>query len=860
MSRAQRKREKGRGKTAGLSPASIPHAKPADERVGVGTLTRSGWNLLQLLDVAASQHDVVGRRRRLQILHDVRHGDRPLLLAEALEPAETQIVFERLPFLVLQMCKLHRYDFPFEHHGGAEAGAETEEEHASAVIAAERLHRSIVHHAHRVSERFCVVEAHPSAGQISGLHEREPVHHETGVSDGNDVVRPVLRILLDLPHHAFRVHFEPRRDFAHFVLAVRLDLHVGSTDVDRQDLTCTAPFRLGTPHDKLLSPWLSAGYSMTTLREGRRLNGNISELLRRARDLVGPLATRSAAAKRALDLLVRDLLPRSAGGDAYLVVGIVGPNNAGKSALFNALVGRDLSPSAPTGGATRRLVGAAHPELLERLRAEPTLARFRLRSVDGGLVDDATRPSDDPAELLVAAEPSLPKGLMLIDTPDFDSILEDNRLASESLLAVADLVVAIVTKHSYQNREVVKFLERWLDHGRPWMLVYNEAIDEDVARAHAAKLAGDVRTAPLSCFWAPHDPQIQNRLAQLQPHRLRTDATDTATPESDDLLRDILFDVEEIAEVKSRAFDAALARFREDLSAIATALAADAKQARDVLSVAERRAFDVGVRVAAAAMPAGPFIDAFRTVLDRRSNPLSRSWRSALRQLRLRVESIPSLLRGRDRSAAGEVANSLAAIERRELEKVWPLFWEEVVRDLGREARHPARQGAPAGITEKLDRDLADGRSSQARQKAEQALTDQPADIDKFRKACETLVENAIEQRGFDFDIQTLADIATVMPLALAAVVIVHTGGFGSDVAIAGGGALSTFVVEKYSHLLGSSILSDARRRWRELRGKQLAVVFIDAVLQTAAPALRASVERDDALAARLRELAEEIE
>jgi hypothetical protein len=589
------------------------------------------------------------------------------------------------------------------------------------------------------------------------------------------------------------------------------------------------------------------------------LSEKISELLRQARDAVKPLVPRSAAAKRALDLLERDLLPRSAGGETYLVVGIVGPNNAGKSALFNALVGRDLSPSAPTGGATRRLVGAAHPELLERLRAEPTLARFRLRSIGGGTATDAVKSAEDPAELLVAAEPALPASLMLIDTPDFDSILEDNRLASESLLAVADLVVAIVTKHSYQNRDVVRFLERWFDHGRPWMLVYNEATDESVARAHAAKLAADVRTPPLACFWAPHDSEIANQRKPLQPHRLRIDAPDAAQPAATERLRDILFDVEKIAEVKSRAFDAAVARCKDDLLSVATTLAADAAQARDLLAAAEQRAFDAGVRVAAAAMPAGPFIDAFRTVLDRRSNLLSRSWRSGLRQLRLRVESIPSMLRGRDHSAADDVATNLAAIERRELTKLWAPFWEEVVRDLGREARHPARHAAIPAVVEKLDADLADGRSSEARERAEQALTNEPADFDQFGKGCETLIENAIEQRGFDFDIKALADIATVMPLALAAVVIVNTGGFGSDIAIAGGGAVSTFLVEKYSHLLGSGILSAARRRWREVRGKQLAAVLVRAVLETAAPALHESVERDDALATQLRDLAARI-
>ncbi|MDX2168532.1 MAG: GTPase, partial [Deltaproteobacteria bacterium] len=283
-------------------------------------------------------------------------------------------------------------------------------------------------------------------------------------------------------------------------------------------------------------------------------------LLRQVRQALAPVAGRVPAAAAGIDLLDRDLLPRSAGGDAYLVAGIVGPNNAGKSALFNALVGRLLSPSVPTGGATRRLVGAAHPTLLAALRAEPTLARFRLAPLPiagAGPAQAPLSPAGDPTELLVAEEAALPAALMLIDTPDFDSILEDNRLASESLLAVADLVIAVVTRHSYQNKAVVRFLERWLQHGRPWMLVYNEASDADVAHVHAAKIAADVGTAPLATFWAPHSLAVQSGAAPLDPLPL----PGTSAP-----LRTLLFDSGAVARVKARAVDAALARLGDALA------------------------------------------------------------------------------------------------------------------------------------------------------------------------------------------------------------------------------------------------------------------------------------------------------
>jgi 50S ribosome-binding GTPase len=578
--------------------------------------------------------------------------------------------------------------------------------------------------------------------------------------------------------------------------------------------------------------------------------------LRTMHSLLGSLRERHAAAARAVDLLERDLLPRSAGGEASLVVGIVGPNNAGKSALFNALVGRPLSPSVPSGGATRRLVGAAHPALLARLRADPTLARFHLTVCDPtALSAAALRSSTDPAELLIVDEPRLAPGMMLIDTPDFDSILHDNRLSSESLLAVADLVIVVVTRHSYQNREVVSFLRRWLADGRPWLLVYNEAIDDGVTRTHAAKLATDLGTPPLALYAAPHDLEVQGQTQPLEPREVPPQGrSGTAIAAPHPRLRDLLTDASAIADIKSHAFAAALARLRHDLADLADALVASAVQARSVLQVAEAHALDTGTAVASTAMPGGPFIEAFRAVLDRRSNPLSRSWRTTLRALRLRLENLPRLLRGSAGAQADPVA-TLGRLERDTLDAAWPRFWEELVRDLGPEARHAARRDADRTTCDRLDVELTHEASGTARRRAEVALLTQPADFDAFRQACEVLVEKAIEDRGFDVDIQAAADMATVLPLALAAAIIVKTGGIGTDLAIAGGGALGTFLFEKYAHLLGGGIMAEARRRWTELRGRQLATLIVDAVLPEAAPALRASAEGDTGVAATLRRL-----
>jgi hypothetical protein len=66
-------------------------------------------------------------------------------------------------------------------------------------------------------------------------------------------------------------------------------------------------------------------------------------------------------ARHLAERLRRDLLPRLGGDAPLLLVAIAGPNNVGKSTLFNALVGAALSPARPEGGLTKQCLAAAHP-------------------------------------------------------------------------------------------------------------------------------------------------------------------------------------------------------------------------------------------------------------------------------------------------------------------------------------------------------------------------------------------------------------------------------------------------------------------------------------------------------------------
>ncbi|MCP3916997.1 MAG: hypothetical protein GY711_15720 [bacterium] len=585
---------------------------------------------------------------------------------------------------------------------------------------------------------------------------------------------------------------------------------------------------------------------------------DVPDRLRTLRDLIAALLTGptgedvTRAARATAARLDRDLLPRTAGAHTHLVVGIVGPNNAGKSALFNALVGRELSPSRPTGGATRRLLGAAHPDLYAKLAAEPTLAQFPMEVVapePGGVHAAALSGGDKSALLLVPLE-SLPPRLLLVDTPDFDSILVANREASSALLRVADLAIVVVTRHTYQNREVIEFLESWLAHGRPWMLVYNESLGSSVTREHAAKLAEDLASPPIAVFHAPFDLAIAEGTSALAPV-----AVGDADVAAGGALGEWLFERAQGEDLKRRALDASLLQLRDELLALERALTAERESSAALLNRARAAAVRLGRDVAARAMPMGPFLDAFRAVLDRRPNLLQKGYRTALKRTRLFVERLATrlpLFPSRP-EAEDDATVSLAEVEREALRPAWPAYFEELARELvprkGDAALHPI----DPGLAQALSNDLAPGRMEPARERACEALGHDSEMLRAFQEACEELIEEELESRGNEWFFQFAVDVVHLLPAALAGVAIVKTGGLGTDVAVGGAGAVSSLLAEKVSRLLGTRPAQRARRRWTELRGERLAEVLLAAALDVSLSQL---VARKEAQGAAVQEIA----
>ncbi len=326
---------------------------------------------------------------------------------------------------------------------------------------------------------------------------------------------------------------------------------------------------------------------------------------------------------RLRDRIERDLLPRSE-ASAVPVVGLVGPNNAGKSSLFNALAGagRPVSPAAPTGGFTRVCVGVATPSVLVEAR-QALSRRFsvtEVEAVDPERVHHAGRAED----LLLVARDSAPADMVVVDAPDFDSVFAGNREAGRALIVTADLLVAVVTPHTYQNRACVDFLADAVRFGKAFVLVYNEAPSRDVAVQHCAKLAADLGHEPLASFWAPHDLAVQSGDRALAPVLLDTrDARD---------LGQWLRGGVDLTAFSPRAAAASRGALAADLDALAELLDGEMARPRRLHERARQILAPDAEAAARALFPLAPFRDALQQQLDRRSM-LHRGLRFLPRQL-----------------------------------------------------------------------------------------------------------------------------------------------------------------------------------------------------------------------------------
>jgi energy-coupling factor transporter ATP-binding protein EcfA2 len=191
------------------------------------------------------------------------------------------------------------------------------------------------------------------------------------------------------------------------------------------------------------------------------------------------------------------LLPRLAQMDAPALIVVGGSTGAGKSTLLNSLVGSVVSPAGVLRPTTLAPVLAFHPDDLPWFEGARILPGLPRASGDG-----------QPGTLQLAPTEALPQGLALLDSPDIDSVLAENRALAGQLLAAADGWLFVTTAARYADAVPWGFLRAARDRGTALSLVLNR-VPEDASRevpAHLRRMLADEGLPEADVLVVPETP------------------------------------------------------------------------------------------------------------------------------------------------------------------------------------------------------------------------------------------------------------------------------------------------------------------------------------------------------------------
>jgi hypothetical protein len=195
------------------------------------------------------------------------------------------------------------------------------------------------------------------------------------------------------------------------------------------------------------------------------------------------------------------LVPRLTEPQAPLLAVVGGSTGAGKSTLVNSLVGRRVSEAGVLRPTTRTPVLVCHPEdhhWFSNMRVLPDLTRVWLPERGPG--EDLLTPEDDSSRLLrVQTVETLPPGLALLDAPDIDSLIADNRALAAELMCAADIWVMVTTAARYADAVPWHLLRTAKEYDATLVTVLDRVphqVVSEVSRQYAALLTkaglGDV--------------------------------------------------------------------------------------------------------------------------------------------------------------------------------------------------------------------------------------------------------------------------------------------------------------------------------------------------------------------------------
>ncbi|GAA2336601.1 GTPase domain-containing protein [Streptomyces kunmingensis] len=197
------------------------------------------------------------------------------------------------------------------------------------------------------------------------------------------------------------------------------------------------------------------------------------------------------------------LVPRLRAPEAPLLAVVGGSTGAGKSTLVNSIVGRVVSEAGVLRPTTRTPVLVCHPDdhhWFAGMRVLPDLTRVWVprqadtEADDEPDEDDALAPllEDEEGTLRIETAETLPRGLALLDAPDVDSLVAENRMLAARLISAADVWVMVTTASRYADAVPWRLLRTAKEHDASLVTVLDRVPHQvlaEVSRQYGALLS-----------------------------------------------------------------------------------------------------------------------------------------------------------------------------------------------------------------------------------------------------------------------------------------------------------------------------------------------------------------------------------
>ena len=184
-----------------------------------------------------------------------------------------------------------------------------------------------------------------------------------------------------------------------------------------------------------------------------------------------PGQTEAEALKHKLLEILQHKLQWDLAPETPILVLVAGGTNTGKSSLVNWMAGESLTAVSPLARGTRSpLVCGSNSGLLN-------LQQYTSgNSIQFAFLRNPSQLLEEPVETVMyfLASNQFPAGVLVVDSPDFDSTHRGNRDWAHRLLIAADAVILVVTPEKYNDAAVIDFLQEAENLNKEIAVVFNK--------------------------------------------------------------------------------------------------------------------------------------------------------------------------------------------------------------------------------------------------------------------------------------------------------------------------------------------------------------------------------------------------